>query len=123
MSDFGLNVSLYSLMRKYSDLIDKVLFDLQSGKGVIDSQIRKELAEFLAKLSDKENMEFDVKLISTILTRNLGWNENSGVVFKNLSEMLRKRQAYPNEIAQLEDIAEILDSECIQSLSRIRGIR
>lgn len=123
MSDFGLNVSLYDVIRKYSDLIDEVLLDLKSRTDSSDDNARKELAEFLAKLADKETMEFDIKLISTILNRDLKWSINTDLAFKDLSARLRNQQANSDDIAQLENIAMVLDNECIQTLSRVRGVR
>ena len=122
MSDFALNVNSYDLIKKYSILIDEFLLDFKSKQKSIYEEKLKTIVEFLIKLSDEKNTEISIKLISSILNRNLDWNTDNYKAFKDLSEKLnRNNQISSIEINKLEDIAVILDRECTSALSRIRG--
>jgi len=120
MSDFALNVNIYDLIRRYSDLLENVILSLKTDSSFARSAEVNELADFLNKLVDENNLELSIKLISSILTKNLKWKDLSSTL-KSLAIMLKSGQVNEKGLDRLEDIAEVLDKECAQTISRIRG--
>lgn len=120
MSEFALNVNLYDIIRRYSDLIENVLLSIKSSSTSIDSEEGNQLINFLKKLIDKNNVELSIKLISSVLSRNLKWKDSEKVL-ENLIKKLEASHTDEETINQLENIADILDKECVQAISRIRG--
>lgn len=120
MSDFALNVNVYDLIRRYSDLLENVILSLKADFRSAQSSEVKELADFFDKLIDENNLELSIKLISSILIRYLNWRDMPSTI-GGIAMMLKSGKINEEGIAQLEAIAEVLDKECAQTISRIRG--
>lgn len=117
MSDTGLHGSMYEQLRETADYIDRALVNLRNP--TVADRARDELAEFLAKITDTQSTDPDVRRLSVVLKQ-----EPPGLsVLASLAKTLRQRLPNTAEHLQLEQLALSIDKECASTLARIKGRR
>jgi len=121
MSDTGLNASIYEQLRGYADRFDCALVKLHSRDRSAASKACEDLAALLKELSSTSESAGS-RLVGTVLRKELA-NRLGDLdkTFAALVTTLDQSALSGEQIAQLEDIASVIDRECLNAGARMRG--
>ena len=122
MSDIGLYGSVYEQLRTYADKLDRALVSLKNPDTNISNQARRDIILLLRELSDKNSTKPTSRFVAVILKQELSTISGQGFdQFERLANSLDKHPPTEEELGKLEQLAVILDKECTNTLSRIKG--
>jgi len=121
MSDMGLHASIYEQLRAYADALDRGLVSLRSkDKKAVDAGCAAVVA-LLREMGNRETSRPCTKLVAMILRQELPHIMGHGMDCGSLVQALDKRQPTEDDLAKLEQMASVIDRECLRTYSRIRG--
>lgn len=118
MSDLGLNANIYEVTKKYLDLVNDFLLGIRNEEG--DTETRDKLISFLKKLDEEDNIEPHIQMVSVILDRHFDKRRKkfTNLLDQTLSEL--ENTEVNNKLEKdLEKIANALNEECVEALSRM----
>lgn len=118
MSDPGLYTNLYAQLRDCAELIDQVIIDLETGGSSATMKMRETLASLLRTLQAAPSSSLDATLLATVLREKrvagkANWNE--------IAEAIDRGECSRAVIAQLEELARLLESERADMHARMHG--
>lgn len=122
MSDIGLNASIYEQLRFYADIFDCSLVKLRSQDQAAAIRARIDIVKVLREMGsadlDKPGPRFIALMFQQEFTRILGNYENA---FIGIADNIEKGKVSNEDIKILENIASLIDKQCIDAGSRMRG--
>ncbi len=118
MSDPGLYTHLYAQLRDCAELIDQVIIDLETRRGVIATKERETLATLLRALQAAPASSLDAMLLANVLRESriagrANWNE--------VADAIDRGDASRAVIGRLEELARVLESERADMHARMHG--
>lgn len=118
MSDPGLYTHLYAQLRDCAELIDQVIIDLETSRGVAGMKARETLATLLRALQAAPASSLDAMLLANVLresriTGRANWNE--------VADAIDRGDASRAVIGRLEELARVLESERADMHARMHG--
>jgi len=122
MSDTGLFGSIYEQLRQCADRFDRALVRLNSHDGKAVDAARKELADLLRDIARAESGQPSARLVALVLRRELSQTYGEGLnVCEAVATSLDRDELSEEDLSKLEHIAATLDSECSETMARLRG--
>ena len=122
MSDLGLYASLYEQLRNYADQIDHALVNIRSEDKQLNEKARKQLAGLLKEINEEDTTRPAAKLVAFILREELPqFFGKKRAVWETLSKALEKGNPDKDQYCKLEQIASVIDRECISTRMRMEG--
>ncbi|MBS1532568.1 MAG: hypothetical protein JSU01_19850 [Bacteroidetes bacterium] len=120
MSSIGLNTNTFRITGKYLDLLNDFVVRVRINEDIEDGQ-KGQLIEFIAKLKDENNAQPQFQLLSNIVERELRPTTKD---FGNYLQLVINDIESGNVggyLPKIEFLADILDTENSQALSKIIG--
>ena len=122
MSNLGLNATIYSATKKYTDLLDEYLVEKRSKVRSPSNDMEKGVKEFFSQLKDKDVLEPEIQIIASILERACREKGISLFMLINkITDGLECRSKDDSFVKDLETVAIMLSNESSSALSRMRG--
>jgi hypothetical protein len=122
MSDMGLNASLYQQLRSYADRLDRAIAVLRGDDRTSARTASTEIAGILREIRRDNQQNPHARIIWMILKQELPRTTAEGVgMIAGLVTSLETGQLGQADIAKLERVATIIDRECTDTVSRMRG--
>lgn len=122
MSDMGLNASIYEQLRAYADRFDNALIKLRSKDKRSADNARKDLVLLLREISKRELDKPGLQLIAMILKDEFSAScGNLEEAFQVLADTLEEDAASAEDFKRIEEIASVIDKECMSTSARLQG--
>lgn len=120
MSEIGLNASIYEQLRTYADRIDYALIKIKSANVQVAEKAREDLVELLVEIGSTDTLKPGILLLNVIL-RNEGLGSNSKLqeTLQRLACVVEKKTENLEDFKHLEQIASVIDKECLSASSRM----
>ncbi|SFH36970.1 hypothetical protein [Pedobacter insulae] len=120
MSNLGLNTNLFRVTGKYLDILSEFIVRVKINSEVSE-QKKEQLIDLLKKINDIENTQPQIQLLSSIIERELRHDQKKlSVYIKSLITELEENKVNA-ALPKIEFIAEILDGENSEALSKMKG--
>jgi hypothetical protein len=118
MSEIGIYAGGYQRVRDYAKSVDRLLLDLKSGAAP-DEDVVSPVVNLLEAMQQKRTTPPRVQLLG------LRWSSRSRIPPARISGIvleLKKRDVTEQTVAELEDLANVLDQERADMRQRLRGV-
>jgi hypothetical protein len=118
MSDSGLYMHLYSQLRDYAELIDRVIVGLDGSAAPPRDDDRTHLAQVLRDLQRSPSSSLSTALLANVLREN---RAAAGVKWDEVADALDGRRNDTATLRRLEQLARALESERAELHARVHG--
>ena len=119
MSEIGIHAGGYQRVSDYARSVDRLLLDLQTGA----SPDADTVAPVLALLESMRQEKFAAPVVQLL---KLQWRQSAAAASNRLDNMildLKSEHPSSQTLADLEDLAKVLDRERVTMRLRLRGMR
>lgn len=118
MSHTGLPTGLYTQIREYAELVDRVLLDLKAGTPDAHPESKAMLGSLLAGAQDRATSDMRMQLFVSLIR---GTGQSGPTKLAELGRMLLEGNTTPNLVGGLESLAQTLEHERVGAFAKIRG--
>jgi hypothetical protein len=118
MNDLGLYSGLSDALRRWADLVDKVLTGIKGGNVLSNKSAFEEFRHLINGIAqnDESKVDFSDQRISNILALELG----KRLSWQELAEQLNNPEHLHKSISTLEAIAQCLSIEHASTMKKMR---
>lgn len=122
MSNVGLNASIYHTTRNYMDLLNHFLVDVNYSHELNHHVEPEMVLTFLKTLLNKDLPDPTLKLVRSVFQSYYENHHRDIVPAINLiTTKLENNQIDRDTVHELEDLIEVLKTECDESYARLKG--
>ena len=118
MSSAGLYSNLYTRLRDYAELIDRVLIYLKRGDSNSNNEDRIKLGQLLVGLAKAPSTALSTQVFGILLYRR---EKRNLARWEKVGQALLTNTITPDVILQLEKLADTLEDERAGTFARMRG--
>lgn len=119
MSDTGMYSNRYEQIRKFGDLLDKVLLELNVGSSTPTDPERRQLAELLIRAATQPMADFNVIQVATLLREH---EIKPLDRWQQIGQALMTSELPEEMLHDLERLAFRLDELRSEAVTKMRGI-
>lgn len=122
MSKIGVNTNIFQVTGKYMSLINEYIVSRRSQAMPVDARKQAEVVSLFKRISDDQNIEPPIQMLSAIIERDLRSQRRQPKQFlRKLVDNLSKGDGSEETLHELEVVVQALDTKHSEALAKIKG--